>query len=262
VAIGTDTGGSVRIPAACCGVTGLKTTFGRIPVDRVWPLAPSFDTVGPLARDVAGLELAMALLEPGFHAGARPAGIVGRIRTDADPVIEAAIDDALARSEFEVVELAVPALADVAENFAAIWFHEILASDQALLASDPRGVGSLCTRILERATAHPKDIAAARRALTRWREEFDSLFARVELLALATLNIFPPRLDELGEDPVALARELVRNTRPFNAVGAPASAQPIAVTNSGVPASLQLVGPLGSEELVLASAARVESALN
>ena len=66
VAYGSDTGGSVRIPSACCGTAGLKTTWGRIPLEGVWPLSPSFDTVGPMARDVAGLVAGMALLEPGF----------------------------------------------------------------------------------------------------------------------------------------------------------------------------------------------------
>ena len=68
VALGTDTGGSVRIPAACCGVVGLKTAWGRVPVKGVYPLAPSLDTVGPLGRDVAAVELGMRLIEPGFTA--------------------------------------------------------------------------------------------------------------------------------------------------------------------------------------------------
>src|SRR5712672_4536471 len=71
VALGTDTGGSVRIPAACCGIAGLKTTWGRVPLTGVWPLAPSLDTVGPMAADVAGLIAGMALLEPGFAVSAR-----------------------------------------------------------------------------------------------------------------------------------------------------------------------------------------------
>src|SRR3954447_6464882 len=66
VALGSDTGGSVRIPSACCGTVGLKTTYGRVSLDGVWPLAPSLDTIGPMARDISGVVLGMQLLEPGF----------------------------------------------------------------------------------------------------------------------------------------------------------------------------------------------------
>src|SRR5213592_4042581 len=91
VALGSDTGGSVRIPAACCGVTGLKTTHGRVSLEGVWPLAPSLDTIGPLARDVAGVTLGMQLLEPGFAPASSAARTIGRIRTDALPEIEQAV---------------------------------------------------------------------------------------------------------------------------------------------------------------------------
>src|SRR6185503_18541942 len=67
VAYGSDTGGSIRIPAACCGTAGLKTTHGRVSLEGVWPLAISLDTIGPMATDVAGLVLGMELLEPGFR---------------------------------------------------------------------------------------------------------------------------------------------------------------------------------------------------
>src|SRR5580658_6929953 len=102
VAYGSDTGGSVRIPAACCGTTGLKTTWGRVPLDGVWPLSPSFDTVGPMARDVAGLVVGMELLEPGFRVAPDGPLRVGRLRVDADPLIDAAIDAALRATEWEV----------------------------------------------------------------------------------------------------------------------------------------------------------------
>src|SRR5205814_9991411 len=91
VAIGSDTGGSVRMPSACCGTAGLKTTHGRISLDGVWPLALSLDTIGPMARDVAGVVLGMQLLEPGFTVASSPPSTVGRYRpANADPQIGAA----------------------------------------------------------------------------------------------------------------------------------------------------------------------------
>ena len=86
VAFGTDTGGSVRVPAACCGVVGLKTTHGRISVKGVYPLAPSLDTVGPLGADVAAVELGMRLVEPAFQVPDAPGPLIaGRITAPAAP---------------------------------------------------------------------------------------------------------------------------------------------------------------------------------
>ncbi|HWC38028.1 MAG TPA: amidase, partial [Acidimicrobiales bacterium] len=110
VAFGSDTGGSVRIPSACCGTAGLKTTHGRVSLEGVWPLATSLDTIGPMARDVAGLVAGMRLLEPGFEAATSVPTMIGRVRAtgDVDPEIDGAVDGALAAVGCGVVEVELP----------------------------------------------------------------------------------------------------------------------------------------------------------
>src|SRR5215467_9775117 len=139
VAYGSDTGGSVRIPAAFCGITGMKTTHGRISLDGVWPLAPSLDTVGPMARDVHGVTAGMSLLEPGFVVDSAPATRIGRIRPsgiDVDPVIDAAVDAALRASGLEVVDVDLHGWQAARMACGAILDYEAAVSNRALL-DDP-----------------------------------------------------------------------------------------------------------------------------
>src|SRR5215469_16597018 len=135
VAYGTDTGGSIRVPAACCGIAGLKTTWGRIPLDGVYPLAPSMDTVGPIARDVAGLVAGMALLEPGFTVPAGLPAVVGRLTAEADPVISGAVDAALALTGWQICPVTLDGL-DAAQTAAmTVLGAEAWQSDGALARS-------------------------------------------------------------------------------------------------------------------------------
>jgi amidase len=261
VAIGSDTGGSIRVPSACCGTTGLKTTFGRIPVDGVWPLAPSLDTIGPMATDVSGLTLGMQLLEPGFTAATTPAHVIGRFRTSGHPEIEAAIDAALRAAEFEIVALDWDEMDAGSQAFASIYFAEMWAVDHDLVEANPTEVGEDIVQTVATADIFRPGVEDARRALGEWKPKLLALFDRVEVLALPTLPILPPRIDEVTPDTMlATVIEITQHVSLFNASGNPCTAQPVPMNRSPIPASLQLVGPLGGEELVLPTAQAVQDA--
>jgi amidase len=266
VAIGTDTGGSVRIPAACCGVAGLKTTHGRVALDGVWPLAPSLDTVGPLARDVSGLMTGMELLEPGFTAGAAPHGPIGRLRAlgpdgqvlRAAPEIEEAIDAALAASGFEVVEIVMAGWLDAARAALHIIGAEAAGLHRAFALAHPDGVGDDVRQALAQgAQVGRQQLSAARSLATRWRERWEQrVFTQVSALVLPVLDNLAPRLDsDVG------AGLTVRWTAPINLAGLPSLALPVRQPNNGgLPTSMQLVGPSGSEPDLLALGLLVEAA--
>jgi amidase len=257
VALGTDTGGSVRIPAACCGVVGLKTTWGRVPVQGVYPLAPSLDTVGPLGADVAAVELGMRLIEPGFAAGSGELP-VARIRPETDPAvdpaIEAAIDAALAAAGIAATEVAGPDFAAINEagnlliDVEAYQVNEYLLPDLARLSSYNQ------RNLPEAATVTEDQAAAANRARASIREWFAGLQARHPFLALPTLMGAPPLIGERG-------MSLTLLTIPANVTGLPALALPVPGGPAGLPASLQLIGPAGSEEQLVALGRLIEAAV-
>ena len=262
IAIGSDTGGSIRVPSACCGTVGLKTTYGRIPLDGVWPLAPSLDTVGPMASTVAGVAAGMSLLEPGFVALPDPARRIGRLRTTGRPEIEAAVDDALQAAGFDVVPMDWDGLETGMRYFAAIFFTEAWESDHRLVEANPDAVGPDIAAALTLKDTLGADVEYLRAELARWRGSLLALFDRIDLLALPTLPDFPPRLDALSpQSMLPTIVELTRHVAPFNAAGVPAIAQPLPVAGAVLPASLQLVGPHGGEELLIPTAARIEAAV-
>lgn len=256
VAIGTDTGGSIRIPAACCGVCGLKTTTGRIPLQGVRPLVPGFDIVGPIARDVTGLALGMTFLDPTFSESARPAEAVGRIRFSANGLIDEAIDQALRLAEIPAVDIHLLDEWHSAWNSAAcIVSYEAWRSNGHLISKCPQDVGEdVAKRLRSGASVPPADLHAARIHQHAWAEKLDAVLGRVAVLAMPTLAEFPPPLSRAQFD-------ATRHTLPINYAGLPAVVIPVPCGNS-VPASLQLVGTENSEEVLLATAHRIESALS
>jgi amidase len=261
VALGSDTGGSIRIPSACCGTAGLKTTHGRVPLDGVWPLAPSLDTVGPMAATVDGLVTGMKLLEPGFSPAAAPARTIGRLRTSAHPGIDQAIDHALKAAGLDVVTLDWNGFDAGTNMFTTIFLTEAWDTDHALIEADPDGIGEDIAQTLGMSELFRPGLADARDQLAGWRQSLLDLFGQAELLALPTMPVFPPRLDDLRADSlVNVIIEITQFTGLFNAAGVPCTAQPVPTAGSRIPASLQLVGPPHGEELLLSTALRIEAA--
>lgn len=263
VALGTDTGGSVRIPAACCGIAGLKTTRGRVSKLGVFPLAPELDTVGPLARDVAGLVMAMRLLEPSFTVPAvlssemRPRVLRLRLGDDVkiDPAVDDAVDAALVEAGWRVRDLDVPGWSELAFESSRI-LGAGAGKAHAHLLERPELLSEQARSCIENGVEQsPERVSKARQLLADLGRRLSTALADVDAIVLPTLAGAPPLLDERKE------LDLTWLTVPFNVLGWPAVALPTVPPVDGVPvpASVQLVGLPRSEELLLFLAARLPS---
>ena len=259
IAYGSDTGGSIRIPAACCGVVGLKTTFGRVPLIGVLPLAPSLDTVGPMAATVAGVIEGMRLLEPGFDPGPDVTGhTVGRVRLPAEDWVDEAIDAALRAAGFEVVELRLPTWDATTEATATVLGAEAWNTNEVLWREHAGDLSpDVATRLELSSHITPVQIEAARAQARTWDAELQNAFSQVDVLAMPTLATTPPELED--------ARRLteIRYVSPFNLAGVPAISLPVATRTTPkrpVPASIQLVAPARGEEVLCATATLIEEA--
>ncbi len=253
IAIGTDTGGSIRTPSACCGTAGLKTTWGRVSTTGVWPLAPSLDTIGPMAREVGGLVKGMAMLEPGFAAGVATT-VIGRVELPAvDPAIDAAIDNLLAAAAITVIPISLPGWDAAIQAGSDILLYEVWHHDGPLYQHHRAGLGPDIQAQLRQARTMTE--SGYREALvhrTAWRHELAAAFRQAPVLAWPTLAVFPPRI---GAHPPNTRRTNIA----VNLAGHPSLALPIP-TAGRFPASVQLVGPDGSEDRLCGTGLVLEAA--
>ncbi|CAN5572147.1 Asp-tRNA(Asn)/Glu-tRNA(Gln) amidotransferase subunit GatA [soil metagenome] len=295
VAFGSDTAGSIRVPAACCGILGLKTTFGLVPMDGVFPLSPKhLDTIGPMAKDVPRLVQGMELLSPGFSsryeaakAGKSTAGeiTIGRLYIDGtDPRIDRALDDALARTGFRVLALnertatkwqktaAGFRVFPPTNRFKAQWDQAQV--DGAAIAitdgwlSDRQYLNKPGVALTTQTTIRLGDLQndslyrAALKGRSGWQRALGRVLKQVDLIALPTIQTPPLRKPLFGRTPLFEARVLaLQNTVAVNYAGNPAIAIPIPLPGRGFPVtSLQLIGPNNGEAELVNAARLIASA--
>ena len=222
----------------------------------VHPLAPSLDSIGPMAADVAGLVRGMALLEPGFGVGVPGSVRIGRVRLPADPVVDRAVDNALRSSEFEVVEVSLPGWEAASTAALTLLEAEAWASDHELVERHPESIGADVLARLHQGREHsPAQLVAARRVADTWRASLAELLLDVDLIAAPTLLGCPPRLEDAAT--MGKIRGLLVQV---NLVGLPALALPVRADEQPVPASLQLIGPHNSEAQLLETGLVIEAA--
>jgi amidase len=272
VAFGTDTAGSIRVPAACCGIVGLKTTRGLVSLRGVYPLEPHMDTVGPMGKDIAHVVEGMDLLERGFweqyESAISPAGEIriGRLYVNGtDPKIDQAIDAALTQAHFKVVPLG--------QRFKNAW--EQAEKDATTVAeagawlsdgkylSKPEVSGKVKAAIALGEVEYTTNYKNALSRQAAWRRALRQAFARVDLIALPTLKKLPPRVPVVGGTSVFEVLVLgLENTAAVNYAGNPALAMPVPVYDKDIPVtSLQLIGPRLSEARLLSAGRLIESAV-
>ena len=257
-ALGTDTGGSIRIPAAFCGVVGFKPTFGLVPLDGCFPLAPSYDHAGPMARDVETCVAMLEVLADDFEpttVDAAELKVALAWTEDATPGVRARVEEAAAR--FGSVErLDFPR----AQEHLGVFQREVGDVHRELFAEHAEEYGEdvawklrhLCLPLTD------AELEQARRVRASYRDEADELLDGYDLLLTPTQAFVAPTYEEVLGDDNAVRVGVTRFTNPFNALGWPALALPCGSAEHGLPASLQIVGRTGDDALVLAAGASLE----
>jgi len=278
-AIGTDTAGSIREPAAMCGVVGLKPTYGAVSVRGVIPLSPSLDHVGPIARTVADAEIILdAIVDGAQNHGTDNVKFSARgsdsqplrigvpppksFYESLDPEVESAVEEALSVLQalgHENREIDLPVLQDrTLQSGEAYAYHTKFVRDSPELYQP-----ETLRRIRSGEDISYANILRCREELQQTRRDIKKIFEEIDVLVTPTTPIPAPSIAALRKDPDSLRPMeilLLRNTRPANVWGLPAISLPCGFTKLGLPIGVQIIGAHWAEATVLQLAYEYEQA--
>jgi aspartyl-tRNA(Asn)/glutamyl-tRNA(Gln) amidotransferase subunit A len=255
-ALGSDSGGSIRIPAAWCGIVGFKPTYGLVPIDGCFPLAPSFDHAGPMAGTVADCEAMMRALAPELapvRLDAPEELEVGIAWTElCEPLVRARVDAAAGLfPRSGPVELPFP------ERVGRVFMREVAEVHSGLFPEHAELYGESVRARLERCfEVTDGQVASGLRGRSEYRERAEEAMAGIDLLLTPTQAFVAPAATVEERE---IRDATIRFTFPFNVLGWPALALPCGPAELGLPASLQLVGRQGDDARVLAAGAWLEA---
>lgn len=279
LSVGTDTRGSIRIPAACCGITGLKPTYGLVPIDGVVPLSPSLDHVGPMARSAAEcarmLEAMVGPRAAGRYVPATRRSVRGLrvgISTfhlrDLDAAIQRPIDTAirdLSKLGCRVSEVTMPELDEAHHASIVISASEAVAYHDRFLTATPEAYGPLVReRFLNAYRWSALDLLRAQATRHAVAEAFARVFADVDCLVGAVLPSIPPRVEEtsvtVNGRSVGVVDAFTLRNAPQNMAGVPALSVPCGFTGRGLPVGMQVIAARGQDATALRLGAAFQAA--
>jgi aspartyl-tRNA(Asn)/glutamyl-tRNA(Gln) amidotransferase subunit A len=282
-AVGTDTGGSVRIPASCCGVVGLKPTYGRVAVDGVFPLSYSLDHVGPLTRTVLDNAALFQAMIHGVDLNETWAKVEKVIADfdlsktviaipddyfldDVDDEVQQAFEDAIQSLEAAGAQIRSISLPDLER---IRWAQPIVQKSEAyaihekwIEARSKDYDPEVYERLLEGKQPKGYEYVRAIRMREEITQQVEACFKTADVLMTPTLPILPTNIDQreliLNGKTIKVRSALLKNTSPWNYTGHPALSVPCGRSKTGLPIGLQIIGPLHQEIRLYAFARQIE----